>query len=317
MRMDSVPLSILSRSLFRKAALLLLAAGLALAARTAVAQELAITFDDLPAHSVLPAGTTRLEVAEAIIRALSVAGVPPTYGFVNGTRLVEHPDDAAVLDRWRASGNLLGNHTWSHMDLNEHSAAEFETDINRNEPVILDRMKGLDWRWLRFAYLAEGDTTSKRDAVRAYLASHRYRMAAVTMSFGDYLWNEPYARCTAKGEPESIALLERSYLQAASDDVAYRREMASKLFGHDIPYVLLMHIGAFDAHMLPHLLAQYRAEGLHFVSLAKAESDPFYASDTDPSLPGAPDTLEASTALHHLSIISHAAQGPPPESLCR
>ena len=290
---------------------------LVLVAQPLHSQAIAVTFDDLPAHSVLPPGQTRIEVAQAVIRALQEADVPSIFGFVNGVRIQEQPEDAAVLDLWRKSGNKLGNHTWSHMNLNEHTAEEFEADLLRNEQQITPYAQGFDWRWLRFPYLAEGETPQKRDAVRQFLAAHHYKIAAVTMSFGDYLWNEPYARCSAQGNDKAIQELEASYLKAASDDADYRRQLARALFGHDIPYVLLMHIGAFDAHMLPRLLAMYRSHGFHFISLAEAEKDPFYSNDIDPLLPGVPDTLEAAAAARHLPPIKHPVDGPPANALCQ
>ena len=135
-----------------------------------------------------------------------------------------------------------------------------------------------DWHWLRFPFLAEGDTPQKRADVRKYLAAHGYKIASVTMSFGDYMWNEPYARCIAKNDTAAIAQLESSYLEAASTDADFRRAMSKALYGHDIPYVLLMHVGAFDARMLPRLLKLYRDKGFTFISIQDAENDPFYAS---------------------------------------
>ena len=71
----------------RKAALAALAATLALAAPGAApAREIAITFDDLPAHSDLPPGVTRVRVAQRIIDALKAAHLPPVYGFFNGVQ---------------------------------------------------------------------------------------------------------------------------------------------------------------------------------------------------------------------------------------
>jgi len=46
-------------------------------------------------------------------------------------------------------------------------------------------------------------TRRKKTGIRAYLAQHGYKVAAVTMSFGDYQWNEPHARCKAKGVEKS------------------------------------------------------------------------------------------------------------------
>jgi len=118
----------------------------------------------------------------------------------------------------------------------------------------------------------------------------------VTIGFGDYMWNEPYARCVAAGDKAAIKTLETSFLRAAAENAAATRKDARALYGRDIPYVLLMHIGALDARMLPRLLAQYRAEGFRFTTLARAEADPVYAADVNPSLPPATpvwDRMEA------------------------
>ena len=53
---------------------------LAASPATGVAQEVALTFDDLPAHGPLPPGMTRLEVAKSIIATLKAANAPQVYG---------------------------------------------------------------------------------------------------------------------------------------------------------------------------------------------------------------------------------------------
>jgi peptidoglycan/xylan/chitin deacetylase (PgdA/CDA1 family) len=264
----------------------------AMFATQASAQQIALTFDDLPSHDKLPPGETRVEVAEKIIAALKGAQVPPVYGFVNGLRLVDDPASAPVLSLWREAGFPLGNHTYSHMNLDTNSVADWEADALKNESVIAPLMKGSDSRWLRFPFLAEGDTIQKHLAIRAFLAKHRYRIASVTMSFDDYLWNSPYARCVAKGEDGTIAQMEAAYLAAAEGSLNYYHNLSIQLFGRDIAYVLLMHLGAFDARMLPRLLDLYRSHGVRFVTLEQAERDPFYARAVDPAKPEGPMTLE-------------------------
>jgi peptidoglycan/xylan/chitin deacetylase (PgdA/CDA1 family) len=286
-------------------------------AMSAGAQQIAITFDDLPAHGPLPAGETRIEVANKVIRALDRAHVPPTYGFVNGVRVEEEPDSAGVLGAWREAGFPLGNHTWSHMNLNQHSLREFEQDTEKNEGLLESQMRSVDWHWFRFPYLADGDNMEKQMGVRVFFAEHGYRIAAVTMSFADYEWNEPYARCEAKHDRKAIAGLERSYLLAADEDIGYRREISEKLFGRDIPYVLLMHIGAFDARMLPRLLRLYQSRGFTFVTLGAAEEDSFYKYDVDPKLLSGPDTLEGAMAEKHLALPGRKDYGAELEKACR
>jgi hypothetical protein len=42
-----------------------------------------------------------------------------------------------------------------------------------------------------------------------------------------------------------------------------------------------MHVGAFDAHMLPELLSLYRTRSFTFVTLPEAATDPVYTEDSD------------------------------------
>ena len=305
------------RGTFGGAAGLVVLVGILGAAVSAGAQQIAITFDDLPAHGPLPPRVTRIEVAKQVIEALHRAQVPPTYGFVNGSIVELQPDTAPVLDAWRGAGNLLGNHTWTHMNLNQHSTQEFEQDIGHNEQLLAQHMNGGDWRWLRYPYLAEGDTPEKRMGVRAWLAQHQYKIAGVTMSFADYEWNEPYARCVQKGDTKAVVWLETTYLRAAAQNLRYDHLMSKKLYGHDIPYVLLMHIGAFDAHMLPRLLAMYKRHGIVFVPLQQAEQDPFYKYDMDPKLLPGPDTLEGAMGAKHWPLPKHIDYSKQLDAVCK
>jgi lysophospholipase L1-like esterase len=278
---------------------------------------IAITFDDLPAHGSLPLGMSRLAIASKILTALREAAVPPTYGFVNGLPIEQRPEEIAVLDAWRTAGQPLGNHTWSHMDLGRYSLDEFESDASHNEPLLAKSMKGEDWRWFRFPFLSEGDTPAKRSGVRSYLAQRGYKVAAVTMSFADYQWTEPYARCKAKNDPVAIKALEDTYLSAADESISYYRSLSHTLFGRDIPYVLLLHIGALDAEMLPRLLQLYRSEGFTFVSLAEAESDEFYRGSVDPRSTPQNDTLEGAMTERGLPLPARASFEPLLDAVCR
>lgn len=267
-----------------------------LLAAPAAAQEIAITFDDLPVHSDLPPGETRLGVAARIVAALADAKAPPTYGFVNAGAIGE-PGTTEVLDVWRAAGHPLGNHTWAHLHLTD--AAAFEAEIVRNEPAL--QARGGDWRWLRYPFLEEG-AEPVRGEVRRRLAGRGYKIASVTLTFDDYAWNGPYARCAARGDAASIAALEESWLAAADASLAYERDLARRLYGWDVPYVLLMHVGAFDARMLPRLLALYRQRGVQLVTLEQAMADPFYRDDRASAASPAPATLEAAARARGVSV---------------
>jgi peptidoglycan/xylan/chitin deacetylase (PgdA/CDA1 family) len=298
------------------------AAAVLAAGISAGAQQIAFTWDDVPAHSALPSGETRVEIGRKLIEAMKAEHMPPVYGFVNGVAMEREPASEPMMKDWRAAGFPMGNHAWSHMNLNTAKLQDWEADVLKNEPVLekyaaKDAAGSDSWHWLRFPYLAEGDTTEKRDGARKFLAEHHYKIAAVTMSFGDYMWNEPYARCVAKNDTAAIAQLESSYLDAAAQDAYFRRAMAKALFGHDIPYVLLMHVGSFDARMLPRLLKMYRDKGFSFVTLEDAEKDPFYKGSVDPSSPDGPDSLEGAIGAKGLNMPERPKMAVDVNGMCR
>ena len=212
--------------------------------------------------------------------------MPPVYGFVNGFRTAQFPYQTKLLQEWIASGNPLGNHTWSHPSLDKSSAKSYIHNIAENEPVLEKVDPTGDWHWFRYPYLEEGDTLAKRDEVREYLLGHHYKIAEVNLDFGDYMWNDAYARCAAKKDVTAISSLHDSYLATAGEYITYSRTLSQRLYGRDIPYVLLLHVGAFDAKMLPELIGLFRNRGFEFVSLPQAESDPAYSVDPKVAYPG-------------------------------
>lgn len=273
--------------------------------RVSPAQEVALTFDDLPAHAPLPPVVTRVDVIKQIIKALKDAHVPEVYGFMNAGKLQKVPEDAEVLYQWRAAGFPLGNHTYSHMSLNANTAEAFEKDIQANEPLLDSMMAGKDWRWFRYPYLWEGDTQEKRRAIRSYLAKHQYHIAQVTLDFEDWAWNGPYARCSAKNDGKAIEQLKISYLSTAAEYISFGQQMAKHIYGRDIRHVLLLHIGAFDAVMLPQLIDLLKKRRFKLVTLQQAEKDAAYKSNPDLGLQWGGTLLEQMMEAKHLPIPPH------------
>ncbi len=221
----------------------------------------------------------RPAVVQSILATLKHENMPPTYGFVNGFRVAQYPYQIHILEAWRAAGNPLGNHTWSHPEFDKLTVAKYEANILRDEPMLRKLSADSDWHWFRFPYLKEGNTVDKREELRSWLTQHDYRIAEVSMDFQDYNWNEPYARCARKHNQAAIQSLHDSYLDAADESIRVYREIAQKLYQRDVPYVLLLHVGAFDARMLPDLIALFRSRGFTFVTLPQAMADPIYSFD--------------------------------------
>jgi peptidoglycan/xylan/chitin deacetylase (PgdA/CDA1 family) len=256
------------------------------------AQKLAITIDDLPQNGALPPGVTRVDIARDTLAVLKKRHVPPVYGFINAKKLEGNADGAEALKLW-AAAEPFGNHTYTHMDLEQNPAEAFERDLEQNEPTLeLLAKQGNDWHWLRYPYLHEGDTVEKRRAVRAYLKAHGYRIAQVSLDWEDYLWNFAYARCVAKNDSKSMEWLRSSYLSTASTFLDLGREQAKLIYGHEIDYVLLMHLGAYSSTILPDALDLLKKKGFKLVTLEEAESDAAYDGDPDVGLHDAGTMLD-------------------------
>jgi hypothetical protein len=112
-------------------------------------------------------------------------------------------------------------------------------------------------------------------------------------------------------------MLENSYLSAASESADYYRSISYAVYQRDIPYVLLMHVGAFDAEMLSRLLQLYRGKGFEFITLPEAERDEFYRDATDLDLPPGAETLEGAMSARHLPSPPRTDFAAQLDALCR
>src|SRR5215467_6970448 len=88
-------------------------------ASVCTAQKLAITLDDLPLNGVIQPGMTRVEIAQKTLPMLKKQHVP-IYGFLNAKKLEGNNDAAEALRLW-AAAEPVGNHTYSHMNLEQNT----------------------------------------------------------------------------------------------------------------------------------------------------------------------------------------------------
>lgn len=252
-----------------------------------------LTFDDLPEHGPFPDGESAIQATRAITVALTKTKVRHAYGFVNGAQVERDPALGAGLDEWRKAGFTLVNHGWSHARLDDLTPERFAEEVARNEGVL-----GPDApRYFRYPFLAEGRDPALRDAARRTLADRGYAIAPVDIDWSDWAYNGAYARCSARRDRAAIARLETAFLADAQAATRHARATAQALYGRDIPYVVLLHGGAFTAKMMPRLLALYDRMGFDHASMAEALADPAHAAARSPALPFVTSTLGARSPL--------------------
>jgi peptidoglycan/xylan/chitin deacetylase (PgdA/CDA1 family) len=217
-----------------------------------------------------------------------------------------HPQEIAILKQWLAAGNPLGNHTYHHSDLDKMSARAYTSDIEKEDrlleslapfsPLIQKR------RMFRYPFLNEGNSLAKRNAIRTYLSRNGYRVAQVTTDYYDWAWTDAFTRCSDKGDTKSIAWLKSHVVDSANIHLRDSNRIASRLFDRDIPQILLIHVGVFDALTLDGILRNWREQGVQFISLDDALVDPVYAFNPGATYENGRNFLEQTALARKISL---------------
>jgi peptidoglycan/xylan/chitin deacetylase (PgdA/CDA1 family) len=237
------------------------------AAALAQPRTVAITVDDLP---FVGPPSEAVSANRALIEAFRKHHVPVT-GFVI-RRQVETLGAAGpqIVKEWRDAGFDLGNHSYSHPNMNDLTVKEIEREIVRGE-------KGLGKpRFFRFPMNHTGDTREKHDAVAAFLAGRGYELATCTIENSDYLFSRAYVAMQAKGEAVGLERLRKEYLDYTEFEIDYFADLGKRVLGYEPPEVMLLHANPLNAELIDKVLAMFEARGYRFVTLAEAQSDPAY-----------------------------------------
>jgi peptidoglycan/xylan/chitin deacetylase (PgdA/CDA1 family) len=144
----------------------LLVALVALAALQAAVpggRQVAITIDDLPRGGD-GSGRSLAAVRDMTARLLRPFREEkiPVIGFVNEGRSVDFGSTGLreILDIWLDAGADLGNHSYSHLNINRISLDEYTADITKGEPLIRAALsaRGKELRFYRHPFLFTGPT---------------------------------------------------------------------------------------------------------------------------------------------------------------
>lgn len=243
-----------------------------LALPAAAQRTVAVTFDDLPdINSDEHAVRAERAINRKLLASLTRNGVP-AIGFVNEEQL----EDTSILDLWLDAGFDLGNHTFAHNDFDKESIAAAEEDVLRGEAITrpLLAARGKTLTWFRHPFLDSGRTIEDRDAIDAFLASHGYRVAPVTIDDSDWVYAYAYEKVTRFLRP----LIRRSYVRYLDRRFAFAEELSRRVFGREIAQVMLLHDSALNADAFDDVAKLMRARGYRAVTLEEAIRDPAYAT---------------------------------------
>lgn len=248
------------------------------------AQSVAFTFDDGPKLSPTPVLSPQ-ERNESLLKALKSHRAKAGLFVTLGTG-ADRPEGLALAKAWGEAGHFVGNHTVSHPDLNAAATtlAGYQAEILACDAVIRT-LPGYR-AWFRFTFLREGNTPEKRDGMRAFLAEKGYRNAYVSLDTSDWRIDQRLKEILTKDPKADLAPVRKVYLTHLRQRAEAYRALALRLFGREVPQVLLLHHNLLNALFLDDALKLFEGMGWKIISPEAAFADPVYSFQPERQAPG-------------------------------
>jgi len=197
--------------------------------------------------------------------------------FVVG-RNVENEEGQQLLDEWNKAGHLIGNHTYSHQNLNSPSMKleTYTADIAKGETLLktFSRFQ----KYFRFPMLKEGDTAAKRDGVRTFLSEHGYRVGHVTIDTSDWVITSRLSDRLAKDPSADVKPFRDFYLEHMWDRAQYYDSLARRVLGRPVKHTILMHYNLLNGLVLGDLIEMFKSKGWKFIDASEALADPVFSA---------------------------------------
>jgi peptidoglycan/xylan/chitin deacetylase (PgdA/CDA1 family) len=235
----------------------------------------AITIDDLPRGG--DGGPSSLAAISGMTQTLLQPFREqkiPVIGFVNeGRHQLGASGLRTILNMWMDAGAELGNHSFSHPDLNSVPLATYTADILKGEAITKAALaaRGKKLEYFRHPYLHAGATPDAKQGLQVFLDQKGYRVAPVTIDDADYEFAALYKR------PAFHERVKQEYVAYMESVVAFFEQRAVEVVGREIPQILLIHANQLNADLMPDLLAMFKRRGYTFVTLRDALADPAYS----------------------------------------
>ena len=121
-----------------------------------------------------------------------------------------------------------------------------------------------------------GDTKEKKEAIEKFLAERGYKVTPHTIENSDFIFNTAYVRAKQKKDEALMKKLREAYLEFNFAATDFAEQVSPKIFGREIPQLLLLHAIDINADCLDEMLRRYEARGYRFATLDEVMSDPAY-----------------------------------------
>ncbi len=245
-------------------------------------RQVAVTIDDLPAGMA-----DRLPAADITALTTKLLGTLrdqkiPVVGFVNEKKLYktgEVDERIKALQMWLDYGFELGNHTFSHMSLNQAGLKPWEDDVIQGESVtrMLLAQRKMKLRYFRHPYLDTGRDLLTRREAEAFLVERGYRIAPITLDGWDWMFAGLYEDAKKRSDTALQQQIVKEYLAYHDAVFAFAEQLSVKIVGYEPKQILLLHASNLEADHIGELMDVLRKRGYRFITLGDALDDAAYS----------------------------------------
>ncbi len=248
-------------------------------------REVAVTFDDLPGVSMLqnPRCTAKLyfELNRKLVRSITNHRIP-ALGLVVESRICENQRNALadLLRIWLDAGLELGNHSYSHFDLNTTPLELYQADVIRGEATTnrLLKERGKQLKYFRHPFLHAGKDLATKSAFEEFLSERNYTIAPVTIDNQEWVFAAVYSKALDRREHATARRIAAAYLTYMDEIFDFFEKLSVAVMGYEIKQVLLLHANPLNADYFDEIVAMMKRRSYRFISLTQALEDPAYRS---------------------------------------
>lgn len=222
-------------------------------------KEIALTIDDLPF-----VGEQKNFHLNMILDSLKTNRIPAT-GFVIAREI--NTQNWQMLQKFREAGLGLGNHTFSHKNLNKVDSKIYIQEIETADKILAPLLT--EPKFFRYPYLAmsEGE---KKNKVIEYLSNKNYHIAPITIDSRDFVFNQLLMAVPQNKRRDFLEALKPCYLNFIWQQTLLAEENNRSAHKTGRAQILLIHANLLNAYSLPDIINLYKEHGYTFVSLGQA-----------------------------------------------
>lgn len=222
-------------------------------------KEIAITIDDLPF-----VGEYRNFHLNMMMNTMKEQQIPAT-GFIIAKEV--RNDNWEILQKFRDSGFGLGNHTYSHANLNILKTKEYIKEIKKADTILAPVLT--EPKYFRYPYLAMS-SGSKKNKILCYLAKKNYHVAPITIDSKDFVFNQRLLSVPEVNRRDYLGEMKPFYLDFIWQQTVKAEEHTEYHHNPDQAQILLIHANLLNAYVLPDIINLYKEKGYTFVNLQDA-----------------------------------------------